>query len=116
MLQLKTPLSSDESEVLVRCLSDMEHSLKEKQSHSNQDFLKRTALASAKKKVQSRVYNCFYREEITNMVFALDSLSRKCSDQLSEGIPIEEATAVGATLRAAATTRAKLRRAVASQD
>ncbi len=115
MLQLKTPLSSDESEVLIRCLSDMEHNLKEKQPHSNQ-FLKYSALVSAKEKIQSRVYDCFYREEITNMVFALDSLSRRCSEQLTEGIPSDEASIVGETLRTAAITRAKLRRAVSEKE
>lgn len=112
MFQLKTPLSPDESELLVRCLSQMECDLKNKQSHSKRDFLKRTALASAKEKVQSHVFNCFYHEEITNMVFALDSLSRKCSAQLTENLSANEAVSVGSTLRTAATTRAKLRCAV----
>ncbi len=115
MLQLKTPLSPAESEMLLQCLSEMEQSIIQKCSNSNQDYLKRTALASAKQKVQSQVFDCFYREEITNMIFALDSLSRKCSAQLTEVISPDEAKNVGSILRTAATTRTKLRRAVSSR-
>ncbi len=112
MLQLKTPLSLDESTLLIQCLSDVESSLQQKQAHSNQDFLRRSTLASAKEKVQSHVFDCFYREEITNMVFALDNLSRRCSEQLTETTSEDEAHCVGSTLRTAAATRAKLRSAV----
>ena len=115
MLQLKAPLSPAESEMLLQCLSEMEASIIKKASNSNQDYMKRTALASAKQKVQSQVFDCFYREEITNMIFALDSLSRKCSAQLTENMSPDEAENVGTLLRTAATTRAKLRRAVSSR-
>lgn len=115
MFQLRTPFSSTESDILIHCLSQMEYDMKSKQSHSNQDFLKRAALASAKKKVQLCVYDSFYHEEITNMMFALDSLSRKCSQQLTENISSDEAQAVGSTLRTAAITRAKLRRAITTK-
>lgn len=114
MLQLKTPLSPVESETLLQCLSEMEASLVSKTANSNQDFLKRNTLASAKQKVQSQVFDCFYHEEITNMVFALDSLSRKCNAQLTENISADEAANVGSTLRTAAITRAKLRRTISS--
>ncbi|MCD8356817.1 MAG: hypothetical protein LUE11_09635 [Clostridia bacterium] len=109
MLQLKNPLSPAESEMLLRCLSDMENDLKSRHATSNQDMLKRTALASARQKVQSQIYDCFCREEITNMVFALDSLSRKCNAQLTEHTPSEQAVSVGSELRTAATARAKLK-------
>lgn len=113
MLQLKTPLSPTESEMLLQCLSEMENNLMSKNSSSNQDMLKRTTLASARQKVQSQVYDCFYREEIANMVFALDSLSRKYHAQLTESTPAETAETVGSVLRTAAITRAKLRQAAA---
>lgn len=101
--------------MLLRCLSEMEASVIQNMSNSNQDYMKRTALASAKQKVQSQVFDCFYREELTNMVFALDSLSRKCSAQLTENTPPDEAESMGNLLRTAATTRVKLRRAVSSR-
>lgn len=113
MLQLTKPLSHDESEMLLRCLSDMEASLKNKVSGSNQTPLKRTALASARQKVESQVYDGFYREEIANMVFALDSLSRKCSEQLTESTSADEAASIGNALRTAAVARAKLRKTIA---
>lgn len=116
MLQLTKPLSPDESEMLLNCLSEMEAALKNKQSNSNQDYLKRTTLASAKHKVQSQIYDCFYREELTNMVFALDSLSRKCNAQLTENMSADEAAYVGGKLRTAAVTRTKLRRMVSQKQ
>lgn len=115
MFQLKTPLSPAESEMLVQCLSEMENSVLKKSSHSSQDYLKRTALASAKQKVQSQVFDCFYHEELINMVFALDSLSRKYSAKLTEHTSPDEAKNVGNILRMAATTRTKLRRTVSSR-
>ncbi len=113
MLQLTIPLSHDESEMLLRCLSEMETSLKNKPSNSNQALLKRTALASAKQKVASQVYDGFYREEIANMVFALDSLSRRFSERLTESTPADEAKSIGNALHTAAVARAKLRKTIA---
>ena len=113
MLQLKTPLSPVESELLLQCLLDMENDLKSKHTTSNQDLQKRTALVSARQKVESHIYNCFYREE-TNMVFALDSLSRKYNEQLTEQTSSETAASVGSSLRTVATTRAKLKQASAA--
>ncbi|MDO4173988.1 MAG: hypothetical protein Q4D42_04420 [Eubacteriales bacterium] len=115
MLQLKTPLSQTESEMLLQCLSEMENNLMSKNSSSNQDMLKRTTLASAKQKVQSQMYDCFYHEEIANMVFALDSLSRKYNAQLTESTPTETAESVSTALRTVAVTRAKLRQASTSK-
>lgn len=114
MLQLKTPLSPVESEMLLQCLLDMENDLKAKSVVSNQDLQKRTALVSARQKVESHIYDCFYREEITNMIFALDGLSRKYNEQLTEQTPSETAESVGSSLRTAAITRAKLKHAAAA--
>lgn len=114
MLQLKIPLSPVESELLLQCLLDMENDLKSKHTTSNQDLQKRTALVSARQKVESHIYDCFYREEITNMVFALDSLSRKYNEQLTEQTSSETAASVGSSLRTVATTRAKLKQASAA--
>lgn len=111
MLQLKKPLSPAESEVLIQCLTEMESSCSNSASSKNQYFVKPTALLSAKQKLQSQVFDCFYREEVANMVFALDTLSRKCTAQLTENLPSDEAAAIGQTLRTAATTRAKLKQA-----
>ena len=113
MLQLTKPLSHDESEMLLRCLSEMEDSLRNKSSRSNQSPLKRTALLSAKKKVEAQVYDGFHREEIANMVFALDTLSRRCCAQLTENTPADEAASIGSALRTAAVARAKLRKTIA---
>ena len=72
MLQLKTPLSPAESDLLLKCLSDMENDLRDRRTCSKQDLAKQTTIASAKQKVASHVYDSFYRDEITHMVFALD--------------------------------------------
>ena len=111
MLQLKKPLSSAESEVLIQCLTDMESSCSNSAPSHNQNFIKVAACISAKQKLESQVYDCFYHEEVTNMVFALDALSRKCSAKLTENLPSDEAAAIGKMLRTAATTRAKLKQA-----
>lgn len=107
MLQLRKPLSPAESELLLQCLADMEASIAGRSADGG--LLKRSAVASARQKLSSQVVDCFYREELANMVFALDSLSRKCSAQLTETLSADEAVCIGQTLRAAAVTRAKLR-------
>ena len=71
----------------------------------------KTPIASAKQKVASHVYDSFYRDEITHMVFALDSLTRKCREQLTENIPPAQAETVGTELRTAAIVLSKLKRA-----
>lgn len=83
MLQLKTPLSPAESDLLLKCLSDMENDLRDRRTCSKQDLAKQTTIASAKQKVASHIYDSFYRDEITHMVFALDSLTRKYREQLT---------------------------------
>lgn len=114
MLRLKTSLSSLESDILLQCLLDMENDLKSKHTTSTQAILRNTALISARKKVESHMYDCFYREEITNMVFALDSLSRKCNEQLTEHPSSEIAASLGSNLRTAAAARMKLKQATIS--
>ena len=123
MLQLKTPLSPAESDLLLKCLSDMENDLRDRRTCSKQDLAKQTTIASAKQKVASHIYDSFYRDEITHMVFALDSLTRKYREQLTENIPPAQAEAVrssappaqaeavGAELRTAAIVLSKLKRA-----
>ena len=111
MLQLKTPLSPAESALLLKCLSDMENDLRDRRTCSKQDLAKQTTIASAKQKVASHVYDSFYRDEITHMVFALDSLTRKCREQLTENIPPAQAETVGTELRTAAIVLSKLKRA-----
>lgn len=110
MLQLKTPLSPAESDLLLKCLSDMENDLRERRTSSKQDLAKQTTLASAKQKIASHIYDSFYRDEITHMVFALDSLTRKYRAQLTENIPPAQAETVGAELRTAAIALSKLKR------
>ena len=107
MLQLKTPLSPAESDLLLKCLSDMENDLRDRRTCSKQDLAKQTIIASAKQKVASHIYDSFYRDEITHMVFALDSLTRKYREQLTENIPPAQAEAVGAELRTAAIVLSK---------
>lgn len=51
MLQLKTPLSPAESDLLLKCLSDMENDLRDRRTCSKQDLAKQTTIASAKQKV-----------------------------------------------------------------
>lgn len=112
MLQLTTPLSQSENDVLLQCLTEQENHILSKSSPSSQDMMKRTAILSAKQKVKAQNYDCFYREEITNMVFALDILSRQCSKELSDSTSVDDAAAIGITLRTAASVRSKLRHAV----
>lgn len=50
MLQLKTPLSPAESDLLLKCLSDMENDLRDRRTCSKQDLAKQTTIASAKQK------------------------------------------------------------------
>lgn len=111
MLQLKTPLSPAESDLLLKCLSDMENDLRERRTSSKQDLARQTMLASAKQKIASHTYDNFYRDEITHMVFALDSLTRKYRTELTENIPPAQAETIGAELRTAAIALSKLKRA-----
>ena len=115
MLQLKVPLSKSESEVLVRCLSQLEKHRKNAMgdnpsAHSKNMF----ALMSAKHKVYAQVYDDFYRDEIINMVYALDHFSRECNNQLTESTSPETAAQLSGTLRTAASARSKLCRATAT--
>ena len=61
MLQLKTPLSPAETDLLLKCLSDMENDLRDRRTCSKQDLAKQTTIASAKQKVASHVYDSFYQ-------------------------------------------------------
>ena len=97
--------------LIFKCLSDMENDLRDRRTCSKQDLAKQTTIASAKQKVASHIYDSFYRDEITHMVFALDSLTRKYREQLTENIPPAQAEAVGAELRTAAIVLSKLKRA-----
>ena len=110
MLQLNQPLSAAEAELLIQCLNDMIDAVPADASSNKQYFVKHTALLSAKQKLQSQTYDCFYREEITSMVFALDKLCRKCSSHLAESLSPEQAADIGKHLFLAATTRAKLKK------
>ncbi len=115
MLQLKVPFSTSETEVLMRCLSQLEAKQKDSVvSTSNPSAAKNDMkyLISAKKKVNSHVFDSFYHDEIIHMVYALDLLSRECSNQLNEKTPVADAQELSHTLRTAASARAKLRRAV----
>ena len=110
MLQLNQPLSAAEAELLMRCLNDMIDAVPADASSNKQYFIKHTALLSAKQKLQSQTYDCFYREEITSMVFALDKLCRKCSSHLTESLTPEQTAEIGRQLRLAATIRSKLKK------
>lgn len=116
MLQLKVPFSSSEAEVLVRCLSQLEARQKDSVV-SNPSATKNDNrfLVSAKKKVNSNTFDSFYHDEIINMVYALDHLSRECSNQLTENTPAETAQELSHTLRTAASARSKLRKAVVAE-
>jgi uncharacterized membrane protein YheB (UPF0754 family) len=112
MLQLRVPLSKNESDVLMRCLSQLEEKNQQISSASQPEVSSSiSSLASAKRKVHSQIYNDFCREEITQMVYALDSLSRECSSQLTENTPPATAEQLSNTLRTAASARSKLCRA-----
>ena len=106
MLQLQKPLTMAESQLLIQCITDLQSSFA---NTSNQYFVKHTALISAKQKLLSQVYDCFYREEITNMVFALDCFCRKCNAHLSGNISPEDAAIIGKNLRIAASAHTKLK-------
>lgn len=114
MLQLKVPFSKYEAEVLVGCLSAME--AKQRNAVVQNPSARRDIepLVSAKKKVKSNVFDDFHHDEITHMIYALDSLSRECNNQLTEDTPIETAREISGTLRTAASARSKLRRAITS--
>ncbi len=115
MLQLKVPFSKYEAEVLVGCLSALEakqqNAVVQNPSATRRDI---APLVSAKKKVKSNVFDDFHHDEITHMIYALDSLSRECNNQLTENTPIDTAREISTTLRTAASARSKLRRAITS--
>lgn len=114
MLQLKVPFSKYEAEVLVGCLSAMEE--KQRNAVVQNPSLRRDIepLVSAKKKVKSHIFDDFHHDEITHMIYALDSLSRECNNQLTEDTPIDTAREISGTLRTAASARSKLRRVITS--
>lgn len=114
MLQLKVPFSKYEAEVLVGCLSELE--AKQRNAVVQNPSARRdiAPLVSAKKKVKSNVFDDFHHDEITHMIYALDSLSRECNNQLTEDTPIDTAREISGTLRTAASARSKLRRAITS--
>ena len=115
MLQLKVPLSKSESEVLVRCLSQLEKHRKNTMGDNPSAHSKNmSALMSAKHKVYAQVYDDFYRDEIINMVYALDHFSRECNSKLTENTPPDTAAQLSGALRTAASARSKLRRATAA--
>lgn len=115
MLQLKVPLSKSEADVLVRCLNQLEarkrNAVVDNPSANSKNL---SALRSAKHKVHSQIYDDFYRDEIINMVYALDHFSRECNNQLTESTPPETAAQLSGTLRTAASARSKLCRATAT--
>ena len=113
MLQLKVSFSPSEAEVLMRCISQLETQKKDavvKNSSASKKNMH--ALQSAKKKVTDNVFDDFHHDEIINMVFALDTMSRKCNSQLTEHTPLETAQELSGVLRTAASVRSKLRRAM----
>lgn len=115
MLQLKVPLSKSEADVLVRCLSQLEKQKRNTMVDNPSAHSKNmSALMSAKHKVHSQIYNDFYRDEIINMVYALDHFSRECNNQLTENIPPDAAKQLSGQLRTAASARSKLRRTTAA--
>lgn len=110
MIELKYPLSQKESEILIDCLAQLENKMDESGITgfvSGSRLINRATVSSARSKLESNTLDRFRREEITNMIFALDGLSRQCNRSLDENA--EDAERIGSRLVAAATARAKLR-------
>lgn len=110
MIAFKYPLSQKESEILIDCLAQLENRIMENRltgAGSGSRLVNRATVSSARNKLQTNMMDCLRREEITNMIFALDGLSRKCNQSLDENTA--DAEHIGSTLMTAATARAKLR-------
>lgn len=110
MIELKYPLSEKESEILIDCLAQLENRMSENGTlgfASGSRLVNRATVSSARSKLETNTLDRFRREEITNMIFALDGLSREYNRSLDEDA--DNVEYIGSQLVAAAGARAKLR-------
>lgn len=115
MIELKYPLSQKESAILIDCLAQLENQMDEggiTGFASGSRLINRATVSSARSKLETNTMDRFRREEITNMIFALDGLSRQCNRSLDENAV--DAENIGSKLVTAASARAKLRTAAGS--
>ena len=78
MIELKYPLSQKESAILIDCLAQLENQMDEggiTGFASGSRLINRATVSSARSKLETNTMDRFRREEITNMIFALDGLS-----------------------------------------